>query len=88
MVLFQFAGLIQDIIGDIDPSGRTDLLKIIDRAKVDFQNFSTSAIIKLSLKYIFFSNKLILNFYVFQVRLLNLRVRHSKLILQLFEKVS
>lgn len=32
--MFQYAGLVQDIRGDIDPSGRTGLLKILDQAKV------------------------------------------------------
>uniref|UniRef100_A0A915PDV1 Uncharacterized protein n=1 Tax=Setaria digitata TaxID=48799 RepID=A0A915PDV1_9BILA len=31
-----YAGLIRDIRGDIDPSGRTDLLKILDRAEAFF----------------------------------------------------
>lgn len=34
-VAFQYAGLVPDITtAHIDPSGRTDLLKILDRAKV------------------------------------------------------
>lgn len=33
-LFLQYAGLVRDIRGDIDPSGRTDLLKILDRAKV------------------------------------------------------
>ncbi|MFH4977243.1 hypothetical protein AB6A40_003952 [Gnathostoma spinigerum] len=31
----EYAGLLQNIRGDIDPSGRTDLLKILDRAKTE-----------------------------------------------------
>uniref|UniRef100_F1L3N6 Malcavernin n=1 Tax=Ascaris suum TaxID=6253 RepID=F1L3N6_ASCSU len=33
----KYAGLVQDIRGDIDPSGRTGLLKILDQAKLNGQ---------------------------------------------------
>ncbi|VDO30225.1 unnamed protein product [Onchocerca flexuosa] len=36
----EYAGLVHDIRGDIDPSGRTDLLKILDLAKVFFSGNS------------------------------------------------
>ncbi|VDM96250.1 unnamed protein product [Thelazia callipaeda] len=53
----QYAGLIRDIRGDIDPSGRTDLLKILDRAKIkkqitpldEKQKFTENAILEISL---------------------------------------
>ncbi|EFO19007.2 hypothetical protein LOAG_09488 [Loa loa] len=38
-----YAGLVHDIRGDIDPSGRTDLLKILDRAKIRKQITSFDA---------------------------------------------
>uniref|UniRef100_A0A0N5ARY0 CCM2_C domain-containing protein n=1 Tax=Syphacia muris TaxID=451379 RepID=A0A0N5ARY0_9BILA len=54
--MVKYAGLIQDIRGDFDPSGRTDLLKILDRAKLDgkivpfgsTKQFEADAILKIS----------------------------------------
>ncbi|VDK65496.1 unnamed protein product [Onchocerca ochengi] len=52
-----YAGLVHDIRGDIDPSGRTDLLKILDRAKITKQiesfdeknKFTTNAVLQIDL---------------------------------------
>ncbi|VDM10193.1 unnamed protein product [Wuchereria bancrofti] len=68
----QYAGLIRDIRGDIDPSGRTDLLKILDRAKIRKQiasfdeksNFTANAVLQIDLSAItirsIFDNELLL----------------------------
>ncbi|KAM3725546.1 Cerebral cavernous malformations 2 protein [Dirofilaria immitis] len=53
----QYAGLVRDIRGDIDPSGRTDLLKILDRAKIKKQiesfdetnKFAANAVLQIDL---------------------------------------
>ncbi|KAL3982471.1 hypothetical protein ACH3XW_47300 [Acanthocheilonema viteae] len=54
---FVYAGLVRDIRGDIDPSGRTDLLKILDRAKIRKQitsfdqknNFTANAVLQIDM---------------------------------------
>uniref|UniRef100_A0A1I8EPC0 CCM2_C domain-containing protein n=1 Tax=Wuchereria bancrofti TaxID=6293 RepID=A0A1I8EPC0_WUCBA len=68
----EYAGLIRDIRGDIDPSGRTDLLKILDRAKIRKQiasfdeksNFTANAVLQIDLSAItirsIFDNELLL----------------------------